>query len=404
MMRHHHQIYKRLLPIFLAGVATLWTGCSKQAFNVVSSVQTQESPGTFAIPAKADILLAVDDTGSIAESFSVIKQEIPKFLEGLESNGWDYHFATTPLATVRSIDEIIASKHDANWAEAGRSQWTPPFPGATVDFPGLMIPSEFFTEPSQYTEFIDFDDINYSLNGLEPGFDVIRNALVNELPGTGFLRDDAMLIVLVIGNGNDTSGVTSCVRPDGWVGPCEQIGRPGTAQISFDYYQEEFGNIKANEEMFSMFTATAFRRKSNCRGSHSLVGTRYQKMAKAFGGRNYDICNQEIDEVLSGIGEALTQQRFELMTRFLVMEQEPDVNSIVVTRFPGGEVIPQDPVNGWTYEGFQTVFTLEGIDSPIQINQRTGYVVQLHGSAILTGTQRATIESRPAGSQPTLED
>ena len=46
------------------------------------------------------------------------------------------------------------------------------------------------------------DTLSNEANGLEPGFETILRTLVDRTPGTGFLRDDAMLVVLVMGNGN----------------------------------------------------------------------------------------------------------------------------------------------------------------------------------------------------------
>jgi hypothetical protein len=82
------------------------------------------------------------------------------------------------------------------------------------------------------------------------------------------------------------------------------------------------------------------------------------------------------------------------------MAQQPNPNSIVVTRYAGGDqsqasVIPNDSQNGWTYAGY--VSNVNTIVQPIPMNQASGYAIQLHGSGMLSGTDTASISFTPAG-------
>lgn len=370
-------------------------GCGKQEFNVAKTVSSQKAPGTYVIPPKIDFLLAEDDTGSIFEAYAAIATQLPRFLNNLEAQGWDYHFATTPLTRERNFTEILASKYDPNWG----SLWQPSYPGALPDSAG-MITASLFRRPEQYSGFLTTGDINNGLNGLEPGFETIRRALYNRVSGTGFLRSDALLVILIVGNGEDTSGVTLCTRVDGFVGPCENLGMPGgTKESSFNFYKDQFLALKASTAQVKVFSAVAKFAQQNCLGGKSYVGSRYQQMALNLNGSHYDICSQPIDSVLSALSSSLQIQRLSFRTRYLFIDQKPDPTTIKVEKFINGDPgqvieLPQNSTNGWTFEGYlSNVFA---IDSPVNLNSSSGYAIELHGSAKLVGNDTAEITFKPA--------
>jgi hypothetical protein len=382
-----------LTPLVLT---LLYGACSKQEFNVSKTIATQKAPGTYTIPPKIDFLLAEDDTGSIFEAYTPIANQLPLFLRDLEKNGWDYHFATTPLTRDRPLNEIIASKFDLNWG----SQWLPSLPGMLPE----MIPSAFFRKPEQYAGFLTSSDINNGTNGLEPGFETVRRALYNQATGTGFLREDALLVILVVGNGEDTSGVTLCTRVDGFVGPCENMGMPGgTLDSSFTFYRNQFLGLKsAHDSLVRFYSAVSKSAQSNCLGGKSYVGLRYQKMALGLGGAHYDICSQPISTVLSALNSSLQIQRLSFRTRYLFLDREPDPVTIKIEKFLNGDPtqvieLAQSATQGWTYAGYlKNVFA---IDSPAPLNLSSGYAIELHGSAKLVGNDTAEITFKPIGAR-----
>ncbi|MEK6705310.1 MAG: hypothetical protein AABZ06_05935 [Bdellovibrionota bacterium] len=383
---------------FSAGLVWL-SGCGKQAFIVTATTQTQQAPGHFTVPPKVDILLAEDDTGSIFEIYTKIAKQMPVFLKGLEDRGWDYHFATTPLTTNRVMDQVVASKHDRNWG----SQWVAPYPGAALPLPG-MITQSLFRQFDRYTGFIGKSDISNSSNGQEPGFETIRQALYERALGTNLIRQDALLVIFVVGNGNDTSGVTMCTRQDGWVGPCEAAGSPqnGTMASSFNYYLSQFKALKTSQAQVSFHAAVANYRTDNCRGGRSYVGTRYKEMATALGGKSYDVCNASLTSILDSLAGSLQDTKIGFRTRYLFIDREPNPATIKVTRHAGGNMdvsseITEDAENGWTYAGY--VSNVHSIDYPAPMNLASGYAIELHGSARLIGDDTASVTFMPAGAE-----
>ncbi|MFL5815660.1 MAG: hypothetical protein ACJ763_18975 [Bdellovibrionia bacterium] len=371
--------------LFALGAAL--TGCGQQPFIATASQESLSAPGTFTIPAKVDFLLVEDDTGSMNEIFPQISSGIPGVLSALENNGWDYHFATIPLTTYRSLSQVTASHYDGNWG----ASWKPAFPGAAQWGPQTVL-SSVFRDTSHYSDFLSYNSFVNGNNGLEPGLQNILYSLNRiQSDGTNFLRDDAMLVVLVVGNGDDTSGVSYCTRSDGITVQCGST-------VSIDDFKNGFNSLKASSSLIRFYAAVSSIKVSNqtCQGSNAYIGSRYQQMAAALNGKSYNICAgpSAISSALGSLASDLTSTRLALQTRYLQVSQEPDTSSIVVTR-NDGVVIPQSATNGWTYAGY--VNNAYAIDYPVPMNQFSGYAVELHGSYKLTGDQNAKVSYTPKG-------
>lgn len=393
--------------VLLIAMVAMISGCGRQAFNVGTIKDAQKGPGTYEIPAKVDIVFAEDDTGSMYEAFEQISDQIPGLLDSLEAHGWDYHFATTPLTTQRPLAQMLTSKFTGNWGMNGLTSFLPPYPGATPSSPGLTVNPSFFRTPSQYTDFIDVSGISNQLNQYEPGFATIRSFIEGgTMVPSGFLRPDALLVTIVVSNGNDSSGVAFCTRSDGWVGPCEEAGFPqlGTKESSFQGYKAFFTGLPAQGKTrgFKMFAAVANAKLNQCLGGSSFIGERYRRMAMETGGGSYDLCSSPIASTIEGMANFLHNERKNYRQAFLALQSQPKLGTIRVIKHPDGDLnqsieLPEDPINGWTYAGVQTVYL---IDDPIPLNQFTGHVIELHGSARLLGSDQADVLYDPAQGQP----
>ena len=399
----------------LTALATSLSGCGKQNFLVTTNLESQQAPGYFTISPKVDLLIATDDTGSalsVNSLYASLKTEMPNFLRTLDSKNWDYHLATMPLTSDTTISRVTASRHDGNY---GASLWIPPYPGAIMNGPGTLI-SSFFSPLSQYldTEIVAPPTLNQA--GQEPGFTNILNALQNKLPQTGFLRDDALLVVLALSNGEDTSDVAYCNRGDGRTAPRDRlqagamlpcsingenqtsIPAIGTSDASMNHYATAFKNMKPFDSQVKFFSAVDM---SSNLGYWTPL--RYKDMAARLNGEAYSISN--IGHVLDSLSQSLTVQKLAMRTRYLFANQEPDVTTLQITKYVNGDLsqavtIPQDPANGWTYEGYLS--NVYAIDSPIGMNLSSGFAIELHGSAKLIGNDTASVNFKPAGTKDTV--
>lgn len=418
---------KRILWTAIA-FSLLSNGCSEQAFVPTTKLTQSPSPGTFVLPAKVDILFAQDDSPSMKQAFPTIREQFPKFLSNIADSGWDYRFATIPLSHSRKIDQVMVSKYDANWFfEDDGSSWLPPYPGASPTNPLLGIPSSYFTKPEDYTGFLSEADINSGQGQFEDGFRAISQALYYDLPNK-FLRKDALLAVVVVGNGDDGSGVNFCTV-DGLAGPvpCEvdpycqspysvpsknqwhsKCEKHPSRQSSFTDYKNDFNNLVVTKRTAGIrfYSAVSFYKSTdrNCIQSNSAIGYRYIDMAKAFEGESFDLCTQDVTSILEQLKTELVEEKNSYRTRYLVISEEPKVETLKVWRYVGGdtnqkEEIPNDATNGWTYLGGP--LTVMTIDSPIPLNEATGYIIELHGTGRIEGSDSGAVEYEVVGSTST---
>jgi len=372
------------------------TGCGPSGFKVSNLEQNQKAPGTFNIPAKVDIILAEDDTGSMNELLPQVKDQLPKFLNDLGNKGWDYHFATTPLTRFRALNQALASKHDANW---GPTEWIPPYPGAVAWAPGTLSTS-VFRRPGDYSDFLKADEFSNIDNGIENGFSNISQFLYKGLGSSNFLRSDAMVVFLTITNGEDTSGVNYCTRIDGYTEQCSD----GSWETSLNNYKSYFIGLKGRPEMVRFYSAVATA-ETSCLGGQSFPGTRYQWMAQELGGKSYDVCRTPITQILTDLSTQLKNTQLLMQTRYLFISTEPEESTIKVYKYIGGSAsnvveIPASATNGFTYAGYkENVFA---IDYPAPMSRGTGFTIELHGSAKLVGNDTAKVVYKPKGARDAM--
>lgn len=401
------------LGTLLLGLSVL-SSCGRPASVVSRLSNPQQAPGFFFIPPKVDILLAEDDTGSMSEAYAQISTQMPGFLNNLQSRGWDYHFATIPLTKYRQPQQVVASQFDSNWG----SQWIPAFPGATPGLPGTVSATAFRRpDTGAYTEFLTKTDINNSLSGKEPGFQNIRTTFENGFGTTQFLRSDALLVVIGLSNGEDTSGVAICTPPGGVPGPCNLNGEPdpgNSAETSFQAYKAYFQSLKADPSQFKFFAAaSAIHTSTNaCLGGTGWPSARYPRMARETGGVAYDICSQPVASVLDGMSNDLHAVKLAYRMKYLVLQMEPEMSGdpcdplnqnfphIIAFRggqLPGTEIKHEscgDPSGGWRWVGMTSDYL---IDSPVVANPFTGYAIELVGGGKLEGDDRADVQFLPKG-------
>lgn len=386
--------------------AVLFSGCGPEAFKRGTLLSGQEAPGEFVVPAKVDIVLLEDDTGSFYEAHDEVARQIPRFLETLENSGWDYHFATVPLTSERTITEVLVSKHDTNYVPLG--QWVAPFPGADPYNPNLGVQPGVFRTPGDYGGFISYAELSNDDNAWEPGLDTLVNVMNESNTYTsGFVRPDAMLVVITLSNGEDSSGGVQTIRSDGFVDYRDKT--------PLTYFENELVSIKGGDlQKVKFYSAvapytSALSGGTKCLGANARAGNRYIQMAASLGGRTYDICTLPVEAVLAGMSRHLQEQRLEFESSHILIEEEPDFNEDVRVYVHRGGTdrveIPHvsvDPANGWEYIGWQTDLPL--IDFPVPMNETTGYFIRLHGNSVLRGLDKPEVQYKAVGGRDSVSD
>ena len=406
-----HGLTTRLVSVSL--LCLLMMGCGKSGFNVMKNNQDALAAGTYMIPPRVDIALFVDDTGSMYQAFPQIQGEVPQFLQKLEQQNWDYRFTLSRLTTVQPILQVVGSQYDGN-----RTDWVPSYPGASRTSSGALSAS-VFRSPLNFSLYPNQSWSSTVSGGYEPGLLTIKNTLESESARANFIRPDAMLVVVVLGNGDDTSYLNLCPRADGSLVSCAAPlhpvctptptdptgGNPNcdSRTTSLDFFREKLKALNPNTKFFS---AVSPQSSASCYGSRAYAGFRYMSLASALGGSSYDVCSQNVAQVLDDLTQSLQGERRAFRTKYIMLDQAPEVSTLKITKYGGGnshhaQVIPQDPIHGWTYAGYLSQVAV--IDQPIPMNVQSGYAIELHGSAQLIGEDRASLEWKPQGAQDSVQ-
>lgn len=358
-------------------LATL-SACGPQAFVPSTVVSDQTAAGGMNIPPKVDIVVGMSNGGTMQNIYPGLLPELNGFAAKLQQSGWDYRFITlslsenSPASGVNINNAVATSLYDANYPIG---QWLAPFPGASHSDASLAINSSLFT-PN-----LTIPALNYSYNnGRESGLKNQADFLARSDVRNNLLRPDAMLAVMTISNGKDTS--------DGWYQAWNGMQSYPT---NVDNYVAQIQSAKSVPSLARYYAIVAHN-TTNCRVGAAWSGIDYEKAATKMGGISQDICTTPIPTALTAVAQHLQTVKLNFVKRFLVIGSEPNVATIKV--YKNGAELPNSNTNGWTYAGYTTQYT---IDSPIPMAQATGWMIELHGSAKLHGNDTGRVEYMNAG-------
>jgi hypothetical protein len=377
-----------LAPTLLA-TSFILNACGPQAFVPNTTTSSQSAAGGMNVPPKIDIVLGMSSNGTMRNIYPGVQNEIPKFLKNLQNSGWDYRFVSLPLsqyhptANLSISGAVSVSNYDASYPIG---TWLAPFPGALHDTSPSIVPY-LFANVFNVSELSPSDPIDNHESGFRNQLDFLGRADVQ----SDFLRPDAMLAVMTISNADDRSD---------WAWGQTGTAQQGTPTVDSSTYAAMFRAVKGGSgaalKYFSVVAAPA----TTCRGYGMWSGLRYQDMANRLNGTSVDICNTSVGDSLTAIQNNLTTYRLTFRKKYLVIGSEPNIGTITVTRYSNGQksVIPQDPTNGWTYDGAVPQGGTYTIDSPIPMDKVTsGYLIELHGTAELTNSDTADVNYQNAG-------
>lgn len=372
-------------PILVASVLAALSSCGSQSFDVVQSQQDSGAPGGSSIAPKVDLVLAIDNTGSTYSVQGGLNASIRNFLTQLNAQDWDFRVTAIPLTGTPTISQIAASKYDANSAN-----WVAPFPGAPHT---STIPASMYVAPENYQVYVN----SSATDGVENGLRNIGIALASSNAQQYFLRPDAILAVVVLSNGEDSSdGVDYSVYPS----------LPYSAISSGVLSGIKNAKGAASSSLVHLLPVVSFG-SSSCSalgGGRAWDAVRYRSAGSQIGGHSaINICTTPMSSVLAQIQTRIAAIKLTYVKRFIMLTAQPneDTISIVKRASNGAQITVPKSVNGsagWVYLGNAT---RPMISEPIEMDFRTGYMVQLIGEAYkLTGDESAAVSFLPYGVQP----
>lgn len=359
----------KLMPVAVVAVSLL-TACgnAKYAKQVHGGSATANQYVT--TKPKIDIVVFQDDSDSIIYNgpLGVLKPQMANFLGNLSSQ-WDYRFTVMPLLTSKSLSQKYVVASDC---------------GGISGVMGCLSPSQHNTFTYSSGDYGWINSANFS-GGDDRGFRHIRTNLQNM---GGFIRSDAALAVIVISNGDDLEGVGITTRSDGYQ---ERNYNTTDAYNSYETFRSYFANLKSGSSVLKRFYPVVVNSSGSCLNGY--YGRRYVQMAGEFtGSRSYNICSGELNSSMNDIKQQLVAITEAIRFDHVVIsaDRAPVVSSIKVWK--NGVEIPQGGPNGWTYVGNQNRATSY---YPTSGNVRSGYMIQLSGSARYQGSDQITFDFDP---------
>ncbi|ATB26867.1 choice-of-anchor D domain-containing protein [Melittangium boletus] len=265
--------------------------------------------------AKVDVLFVVDNTASMVEEQPRLTSAIPAFVDAARAKGVDLHLSVTTTGIDATSN---ACPGGAQGGEAGRLF---PVDGSRPRLLTLQTPD---------LASVLQQNVNVGqCASLEQGFEAVRRALSPPLvnnaddPRTpepndgnlGFLRDEAALVVVFVGDEDDHS-------PD-----------------SVDTYVR-FLRARKGENQPQRMTLYAIAPTATGCPTSGGGGTRYAEAAARTGGEVISVCEPDYSPLL----RTVASKAFSPQDRFPLSDQ-PDAGSITVS-------VNGVPVTtGWTYDG-----------------------------------------------------
>lgn len=330
---------KHLAPIGVLGTMLISVGCDKGGsnFSVLSTTAQFEQQVNFE-PRKIDVLFVVDNSGSMSSSQTALANNFPSFINYFNSKGYDYRIAVTTSDAFYGDQFVTTTCSLCNVNQTKFKSGTDP-----------KIYVLESTTPNIEAAFAQNIYVGISGSGDERAFSSFKAALNSPL-NVGFHRPSAFLSVIIVSDEEDFSnnGITRN----------ESYTQPTLHSIaSYKAFLESFTGGQSSTD-FHVSTISVL--DSACRdslGAGRKIGTRYMELADATGGSKNSICST-FDSVLNNISTHIAEQ---IKAQFF-LTRTPILTSIRV--IIEGILIPQDAINGWSYDAATNSVSVHGTYTP----------------------------------------
>lgn len=308
----------------------------------LSADSSQFQQSAVFVPRKLDVLFVVDNSGSMKTSQTNLAQNFPSFINYFKDKGYDFKLAVTTTDAFYG-DQFI--NEGCSICAVEQTQFR-----ASADATG-GTPVRVLDNLTSNLETIFSANVQVGVNGSgdERAFSSFKAALNSPL-NTGFHRSSAYLSVIIVSDSDDFSHDDIDLNED--------YSQPTLHSINtyVDYLKTFTSGLPAAD--FSVSTIGVL--DVDCKNQlnqEKKISTRYMALSDATGGTKNSLCNP-FDTVLNNITAQIAsnvQAQFQL-------DRTPIASSIRV--IINGQLVPQDSVNGWTYDAASKFVTVHGTYSP----------------------------------------
>jgi hypothetical protein len=291
------------------------SGCSRQAFNLESEEKVYGQKAKYITD--VDILWVIDSSGSMAKHQDLLSSQVNVFVNALNDTRLNYQIAVT------SMDMSANGDKGRFLARSGT--------------PLILNPKT----PNLTAILEDRLRLGNSGSFTERGMEAVRAALTPPLSNgmnAGFLRPNALLVLIFLSDENDKSAVFDDVALLDQLRPALPLGDRS--------WVAHFLGVVPNEP--------------SCKTTewgYSYPGYRYINLAKASGGVSEAICDADFRRALTNVKSRL----LELITEF-PLNRKPLIETIKV--YVNGVLIPKSNTDGWSYDAVKNSIRFHGSAVP----------------------------------------
>jgi hypothetical protein len=265
---------------------------------------------------EVDILWVVDNSKSMADNQAKTAERFASFMVGLEDSGSDFQIG---VVTTDLDDYENAAK-----LQGGPAILTNDTPGYTEKFQEMVL-------------------VGIGGSDQEEGIDAAYRALSEPMvsgANMGFRRAGATLMINYISDEDDCSD-RGALYGSSFARPCYE--EPGKL-VPVKELISDYEVLRGEDERFIVSAVVGPSMDS----SHPSCGewrpgSRYNTMARAYGGIEGNICEQDFDSIMSELG----LQVGGVLTSF-VLQDYAVVDTLEV--WVDESRVPFDAANGWTYD------------------------------------------------------
>lgn len=346
------------MTALLIASCMLITACDKGGSSYsLQSEATGFKQSTNYVPRPIDILWVVDNSGSMQSSQTNMAANFNSFINRFVGQNYDFHMAVIGTDAWRGKYSAATPDyrkfHEDGWINPGTG-WVHRFSGVfMIDKNTPDIPGTF--------------DINGRLGIFGSGDERAFESFKDSLSWSGnnvfnFRRTDAYLAIIIVSDEDDGSATTSAFLNNNYSSP-----NMVPVQTYVDYLDTYAGVIadpdplvKSEDRKKKYSVNTISIQDNECKAlladSSQRLGIRYADIANKTNGLNLSLCGDfasNLNLISSTVEAAISE---------IKLDRAPVPGSIVVT--VNGIVLPEDPVNGWTYNSTTMILKFHGTGIP----------------------------------------
>ena len=308
-----------MIPSFLTGALALLSGCS-----VEHQIERRVHLDTFVQePAsEVDILWVVDDSPSMAEEQARLADAFGEFAAGLEETNIDFRIG------------VVTTDMDLDNTERGMMVGDTPFLTPADDYV-----SEFQNRIRVGTGGSDKE------KGLSAALYAISEPMMSGANG-GFLRKGATLAINFVSDEDDCSDNEALAGEGG--DACYDLRED---LVSVKQFITSYQRLKDPGVRMVASAVAGMDISEGCQDS--WPGHRYRTVAEKTGGVIRDICAADYSALMTDLGLNVSGVIRVFQLSYAAVQESLEV-------YAGDFLVPQDPVEGWTYDSEYRTIRFDG--------------------------------------------